>query len=128
MSRMGQVERMDLMAMPVFLACVLLNLQLVDDPTGGYLSMVLWEHGEATTAFTLATLIGLMVIGYVLYTNNFSLSVAGGVTIWTVVIVVGLMLAPPFLPIVSDLITETAGAWVAFALQAAGYVVISFMG
>jgi len=128
MSRMGQVERMDLMAMPVFLACVLLNLQLVDDPTGGYLSMVLWEHGEATTAFTLANLIGLIVIGYVLYTNNFSLSVAGGVTIWTVIIVVGLMLAPPFLPIVSDLITETAGAWVAFALQAAGYIVISFMG
>jgi len=125
---MGKVDLNDLLIMPGFLLAVLLNLQLIDDPTQGLLSSEIWAHSSTATSFSVATLLGLLSLGIVLYTNDFSFGIAGTLTIWAVIVTVGLMLAPPFVPIVSAILTSTAASYVAFALQALGYVEVSYHG
>lgn len=127
-SRAGQVEKEDLYGLIIFVPAILLNLELVDDPTGGHLHHVLYEVDGATTAFTAATAVALLTLGYVLYTNNFSLGSANAVAIWALVITVAIMLTPPLMPIVAEFVSNTAGAWIAFLLQVGGYITLSFSG
>lgn len=126
----SQVDTVDLAAMPLFILGSLtelgllgnLNLPLLGDPSQTIVTL------GSSTDISLAVLLSLAALGVVIYTNQWTLSALGGMQAWVVIATVGLIILPPFMPLLQDLLSADIGAYGAFIVQTAGYTVLSYMG
>ena len=126
----GEFDTLDIVASPLFALGALTDNNIIDAPTvmGWNPADIIWQAG-AHTEVTWATLLSIIALGFVIYTNKPSVSVYGGVQAWMVITTVGLVLAPPFVPIVEQFITHNQlVGFLAFSLQSSGYAVISWLG
>jgi len=123
----GQIDPLDLAALPLFLFGSLFELGLVDFSLGGVsLDNTIFTLG--TTDISLAVVLMLAALGAVIYTNNWEFDPDGGMTAWVVVATVGLIIAPPFVPALSEFLTQDIAASAALLIQTAGYTIVSYMG
>lgn len=127
----GQVDFLDLLAMPIFaVAALFANGVIPGDVLGGTFdpTQSLFSLGPETQ-ISYATVVAIAAIALVLWTNKPQLDVYGGIQAWVVIVTIGLILAPPFVPLISNWMA--AEPWlgiVSFLLQTTGYTVVSFMG
>lgn len=47
--------------------------------------------------------------------------------VWMVYATIGLIVAPPLFPAFAEFLNETTAGWIAFLIQGAGFVIISYM-
>ncbi|WP_181687322.1 hypothetical protein [Halorhabdus salina] len=82
-----------------------------------------------TTQFTIGTFLMLVAVVAVLVTNDLSLSFMSGTQIWMAIAVGWLVLSPPFVPLMNDLIIQNSlGSIVAFVIQSTGLTQLIFEG
>lgn len=87
--------------------------------------------GSGPTAITIsaAKVISILAIGVAIATNKPDLDSMGAVQTWTAIATIGLVLAPPFSPMLESLIQSSAIAGiVALVVQSAGYYTLSYLG
>ena len=85
-------------------------------------------QGETVT-FSLATLLSIAGLGWILWTNNLSLRAMGSAQIFIAIAVVGLVIAPPFIPILDALLMGSDfAAVVSLGIQWYGVINLSYMG
>jgi len=99
-----------------------MKLPLVGDPSETIVTL------GSSTDISLAILLSLSALGVVIYTNNWTLSAMGGIQAWVVVATVGLIILPPFMPLLQDVLSADIGKYASFIVQTAGYTVLSYMG
>jgi hypothetical protein len=123
----GQIDPLDLAALPLFLFGSLFELGLVDFSLGGVsLSETVFALGG--TDISLAVILMLGALGAVIYTNEWEFDADGGITTWVVVATLGLIIAPPFVPALSEFLAQDIAASAALLVQTAGYTIVSYMG
>ena len=122
----------DLLALPVFMLGSLGQLGFLSLSVAGIsLSTVLYSvtADGYTTQISLGLLLSIAALGYVMWTNDLGWRGWSGLQIWLVIVVVWLVLSPPFVPIMKTLLLgSTWGGFVAFVLQTIGFSTLSYLG
>jgi len=81
-----------------------------------------------TTVVTLATILSLAVVGYAYFTNRNDFSQFSKLEGWIVIATVALVVAPPFMPVVSEFLSGDLPGFIALMVQAGGYYTLSYLG
>jgi hypothetical protein len=128
----GRFDLPDAALSPIFVVASMISLGLIPSEWFGidFANAVYTFSGSSgSTEITIATVISLAVIGYAYYTNRQDLSQFERLEIWIITATVALILAPPFVPILEDLISGgDFPAFIALIIQAGGYYSLSFTG
>ena len=127
MSTSMRVNLHDYLLLPVYVICIAVALGLItSDPMGFDLGQAVWESGDHY--LSIANLGALATLAYVAYSNDWSNAHLSSVQIWIIIATVGLIIAPPFFPVLEGTLTETPAALVAAGIQIGGYVTFSYVG
>jgi len=122
----------DLLALPVFMLGSLGQLGFLSLSVAGIsLSTVLYSvtADGYTTQISLGLILSIAALGYVMWTNDLGWRGWSGLQIWLVIVVVWLVLSPPFVPIMKTLLLgSTWGGFAAFVLQTIGFSTLSYLG
>jgi len=122
----------DLLALPVFMLGSLGQLGFLSLSVAGIsLSTVLYSitADGYTTQISLGLILSVAALAYVMWTNDLGWRGWSGLQIWLVIVVVWLVLSPPFVPIMKTLLLgSTWGGFVAFVLQTVGFSTLSYLG
>lgn len=81
-----------------------------------------------TTTIKWATLGSIIALGIAYATNKPTLSSMGLIETWAVVATIALVMAPPFVPLLSALLSSKIAGLVAVIIQAAGFYSLSYLG
>ncbi|WP_323192874.1 hypothetical protein [Halostella sp. PRR32] len=82
-----------------------------------------------TTSITVAAVVALASLGAIMWTNDVGLDALSGLQGWMVLVVIWLVLAPPFMPIMTELtMGSDAGKFLAMMIQFVGVGVVSYLG
>lgn len=126
----GDVDLEDLALMPIFaLASLFANDVIPGDALGALdPTQTLFTLGPETS-ISIATIVAVVALGVVLWTNQPRLDPYGGIQAWVVIATVALIIAPPFVPLLENYLTAFPMLGiVSFILQTTGYTIASFMG
>jgi hypothetical protein len=126
----GEVDAIDLVLYPLFLFGGLVGLGLMQSPVlfGFSFADTLMSLGPQTSV-SLATLVSALSLVVVLATNKPDLTSArGSAQLWVVIVTFGLILAPPFVPLMSGLLGGGIASGIAFLVQTGGWTVASWLG
>jgi hypothetical protein len=128
MSTRMRVNIEDYLGLPVYVICVAVALGLLDSTIMGFdLSSSLLDLGSGH-AFSVANIGAMLTLGYVAYTNHWKMDSLSGVQAWVVIATVGLLIAPPFFPVLESTLAATPAAFAALLIQVGGYVTFSYIG
>lgn len=127
----GQIDWDDRIFGVVFLLSSAVAVGLLTVPGTSMFSdtmLTIGNEPEAAT-FSLAKITSLVALMAAIVSNRTDFSKLTGVEFWTAVVTVGLVITPPFAPLISAFIAESvvAGAF-ALTIQAGGFFVISYLG
>lgn len=82
-----------------------------------------------TTQISIAILLSLSAVAIVMATNDVGFGTLTTVQIWVVLVTVWLILAPPFVPLLSAVLESSQWAgFVAFLIQSVGITILGFLG
>ena len=126
---MGRIDIDDMMVSPVFVLAAAVAAGLIQfAPFGVDLaSDVITFTSE--TGLSPADIISILCIGVVIATNKPSLSMMSGIEMWVAVATLGLVLAPPFAPVIESFIQgSTVVGLVSVIIQAGGFYSLSYLG
>lgn len=85
--------------------------------------------GVGAIQLTIAKSIAIGALAVALATNKPNFSAMGGLQVWVAVATIGLILAPPFSPMLQSFIqTNAVAGIVALVVQSAGYYTLSYLG
>lgn len=125
----GQVDLEDLILMPVFVISGLIGLGLIGsfsivgiDPSAALLEL------PGGTAFSIANLLSIVTFAAAVATNEWEAGPWGAINLYLVVATFLLILAPPLMPLISELLSNQVAAGFAFVIQTAGYSAVSYVG
>jgi len=128
----GKFDIPDAALSPLFVIFSMVTLGLVPAQYFGVdLSSSVLEFTASsgqTTVISIAMVGSLAVLAYAYYTNRQDISSMERVEMWIVVGTVALILAPPFVPIISELLNGTVASWLALVVISGGYYSLSFAG
>jgi len=128
MSTQMRVNFEDFLAFPIYVIACAVALGLLDSTMMGFdLSAVLIDLGS-DHAFSIANTVALATLGYVAYTNTWYSYMLGGIQAWVVAATVGLLIAPPFFPVLESTLAATPAAFAALLIQIGGYLTFSWLG
>lgn len=128
----GKLDQIDFLASPLFFLGILVErgwLGASDWPILGDLSQTFVSIGG--TDISIAIALALAGFAIVVATNDWSFDNGlsdAGIQGWAVVATLGLIIAPPFAPVVSDFVNSDVGALVSITVQSTGYAVVSWLG
>lgn len=116
-------------AIPVFTIGAAVSLGLFPASLMGFdLSRVLFSSGGVQLTLARAMSIGALVAVVVNRDDGIaSLTSFVGIEGWAVYVTIGLILAPPFLPVVRGTLVETPWSVLAFLAQTVGITIVSFL-
>lgn len=126
----GEFDILDMIAFPVFSFAALSDNGIMPpvDLLGWSPTDILWSAG-AHTEITWATIISLVALAVVIGTNKPELDIWGGLQAWVVIATALLVVAPPFVPLLSSFIVgNQIVGFLAFTVQSSGYLAVSWMG
>ncbi|QSG08881.1 hypothetical protein HSR122_1488 [Halapricum desulfuricans] len=122
----------DLLVLPVFMLGSLGQLGFLSVSLAGIsLSTVLYSFSADgyTSQISIGLMLSVLAIGYVLWTNDLGWRGWSAMQIWLVIVVVWLVVSPPFVPLMKTLLMgSTWGGFVAFVLQTVGFSTLSYLG
>lgn len=122
------VNAADYLSFPVFIIAAAVSLGLLSSTILGFDLGATYSLG-AGHGFSVANIAAILSLGYVAYTNDWSGNIAWkGIQGWLVVSTVGLLIAPPFLPLLQNTLAQTPAAITALVIQAGGFVTFSYVG
>jgi len=129
----GKIDPVDLVAMPVFLLGSLIELDLlpVDSvPLLGDPAQVLFTlgSGAGSVEITLGTAMTLGALAVVAYTNEWDTAQLAGIQLWIIIATVGLIILPPFVPLLENWLSGSLAAVGALVIQTSGYTILSYVG
>jgi hypothetical protein len=123
-----RVNMADYLMFPVFIICAAVSLGILSSTMLGFDLGATYNLG-AGHGFSVANLLAIASLGYVAYTNDWSGGVAWkGIQGWLIVATIGLLIAPPFLPLLQNTLAETPAGLLALAVQAGGFATFSYVG
>lgn len=125
----GEIDEVDLFAMPIFLLGSLFELELlyfgslplIGDPAATFAAPLGAE-------LSVAAVLSIAALGVVAYTNEWDLGGMSSVQTYILIATLGLIIAPPFAPIIDNAISGGFGAVIALGIQSTGYTVLSYVG
>jgi len=79
---------------------------------------ITWTYGRVLSA---ASLIAVMV------NRQASIRETSGVDLWVAYATLGLVIAPPFFPALSDTLAQQPASWVAFIVQSIGFAIVTYL-
>lgn len=125
----GRVDPLDLLAMPIFILGSLVSLGFISgfvilgfDPAATLVTL------PGQTAISVSNLISIAALGFVIYTNGPEWSLDGGFQVWMFWVGVGLIVSPPFIPMIDAILGGTVAAFFAFIVQSFSYTYASYLG
>ena len=87
------------------------------------------SYQSETVTFTLAKIMSIIGLGWILITNDLSLRAMGPVQIFMSIAIVGLVIAPPFIPILNALLLGSDfAAVISPGIQWYGVINLSYAG
>lgn len=97
-------------------------------------SFVLWGFDPSAPVFTLpgsteisaAMVLQAAALGAVFVTNQPELDLSSGIEAWLFIVTLGLVIAPPFVPMLDTLLGMTAAGIVAFLIQSFGISIVAY--
>lgn len=121
-----ELDRELWLAIPLFTLGAAVSLGLVSGELFGFdFSRTLIETNGL--GFSIARLASLGALTLVVVSRETGITEISGVEAFAVYATVGLILAPPFLPVVSGTLLEAPWSFVAFVMQTVGITVVSFL-
>lgn len=129
----GRIDWDDRVASVFFLFGSAINAGVVKGPSilGWYLGDVVYVLGSGPGAVevTGAKVLALVALFGTIATNRTDFSKLVGIEYWIAITTIGLVIAPPFMPLVESLITGSIiiGLF-SIMLQAGGFYAISYLG
>jgi len=117
------------LAIPLFTMGAAISLELVTPSLAGFdLGQTLIE--PAGVPVTVSRLMSVVALGIVVLNRDAGLSSLTdfiGIEAWAVYVTLGLVFAPPFLPVVQGTLVEQPWAILAFLMQTIGISIISYL-
>jgi asparagine N-glycosylation enzyme membrane subunit Stt3 len=129
MSTKMRVNVLDYFAFPGFLIAASVALGLLSSTIAGFdLGATVLDLGSGH-AFSVANVAAILCLAWVAYSNDWSSDMAlTGIQAWLVIATVGLLIAPPFFPVLESTLASTPAALAALFIQAGGFVTFSYLG
>jgi len=123
-----RVNVADYLGLPIFVICVMMSLGMMSSTIGGIeLGETLLDLGS-DHGFSVANVLAIATLGYVAYTNDWGGGMMTGIQAWIVLATIGLLIAPPFLPIVQDTLAQYPANVFALVVQVGGFISFSYVG
>jgi hypothetical protein len=127
----GRIDWDDRAFGAAFLLASAVSLEVLTVPGTTLFSDTLFVIGSEPTgaAFSIAKLVSIVALGATILTNRTDFSKLTGVEFWASIVTIGLVLAPPFVPLLETLLQSSLIAGIfAILLQAGGFAIISYLG
>lgn len=128
-----QLDYNDFVALPLFLIGSLGTLGLISFELAGIsladTLVTFTSDGGFQSSITIGTLLALLGLGIVLYTNSLSFDTMSSLQGWMTAIILWLILSPPFVPLMDQLVVASdVGSLVAVTIQSVGFGYLSYLG
>jgi hypothetical protein len=127
----GRIDWDDRLFGAIFLLSSAVSVGLLTVPGTTLFSDTLFTLGSggAAVAVSISKAISFVALMATIATNRTDFSKLVGVEWWVAIATIGLVVAPPFMPLLDQLISQSVVAGsVAIALQAGGFAIISYLG
>lgn len=125
----GKIDLNDAVVSPFFVIAAGVSAELFNFSLFGFdFNEALWTFGGGTE-ISAATLIMISALAIAFATNKPSLERMSAVETWVALATVGLVLAPPFAPVLSEFIASSQIVGLAtVVVQAGGFYALSYLG
>ncbi|MFD1585502.1 hypothetical protein ACFR9U_00790 [Halorientalis brevis] len=127
----GKLDLPDAVISPFFVLSSAIAMGLINFELMGFdlasTALEFTSDGYVSTV-TYAGIISLLALLIAYATNRRDFSGMGFVELWVVVATVGLVIAPPFVPVLSGLLSNKFAGLIAVVIQAGGYYSLSYVG
>ena len=127
----GRIDWDDRIFAVAFLLASAISVGFVTVPGTSMFSDTIFELGSGAEAaeFSIAKLVSLVALFAAIASNRTDFSALNSVEYWVAVTTIGLVIAPPFMPLIQGFIQQSmvAGAF-ALIIQAGGFFIISYLG
>lgn len=87
-----------------------------------------FSSGGHTATISWAMIGAIAILAITMWTNDWTPSLTAGIDIWIIIVTVWLILAPPFVPILESVLTDSMlPGIIAFTIQMIGYGSASYL-
>lgn len=125
----GQIDAVDLVAMPFFLIGGIFGMDLVSLSLGGYsMAEPLWSFANGYVSISAGAILSALAFSAVVATNDWRASGWGFVNTVLVVLTYLLILGPGFIPIIELALDSMGVAIVALIIESLAYTAVSYAG
>lgn len=124
----GKIDLNDGVVSPFFVISAAIDNGIVSMQIFG------WDFAEPFLSFgagagvSTATVISILALAVAFVTNRPDFSKMGAVQTWVAIATIGLVIAPPFVPVISSILGYTIAGLLALVIQAVGYYNLSYLG
>lgn len=122
------IDRELAIALPFFMLGTGVSLGFVDPMILRFVDLgSVWFDLAGEIEFTLARIISAAALIGVLVNRDAGIRDTGGIDVYLVYTTMGLILAPPFFPVLESTLAGGSAAFVAFLIQNYGFLAISYL-
>jgi hypothetical protein len=126
----GRIDINDAVVSPFFVLASGVAAGLFELTLFGHdLADPLWSAAASSATISIANAIAVIALLVALASNKPKFSKMSGIEVWTVVATVGLVMAPPFMPVLQEMMgSHQLIGLVAVMVQAGGFYSLSYLG
>jgi hypothetical protein len=115
------------LVVPLFSIGAAVSLGIVTSDLGGLFDLKTVLIGVNGVDFTIARAMSLVALAVAVINRDAGLTDLGALDVWATWVTAGLVLAPPFLPIVEGTLLEAPYSVAAFVIQTLGITIVSYV-
>jgi hypothetical protein len=128
----GKIDLNDAVVSPFFVLASAISVGLISFSLFGIdFASAAFEfaaNSGQTVAISYAQIIAVVALLVAYATNKPDFSGMGAIEMWAVVATVALVVAPPFVPIIQELLSNDLAGLLAIVVQAGGFYSLSYLG
>lgn len=115
------------LVVPVFSIGAAVSLGIVSSTLGGLVDLNTVLIGVNGVDFTVARTMSLAALAIAVINRDTGFTEFGAIDVWAMWVTAGLVIAPPFLPIVEGTLLEAPYSIAAFVIQTLGITIVSYV-